>query len=250
MKIKRIVAVTMALIMMLALMTACKSDKTDNSSDDASGVSSTASSESTASSATSESSEGAESPDSAESSAVESTTSDATTPDTTITSDAPASSDDSTVSDSTTEDDSSEETSDTPTDIVLSDTTYTVVLEKKDNTVNVTVYFPGVANVPSGKLVLATNNDLKYVAGSAKWHVDMSVINEKYPKFGREDLCVSFASANGAIAKGTVVLTAQYTLADGASLSADDIFSPEWRLTDMNGTSTNEKNGNVKVIVK
>ncbi len=264
---KKIFAIIIASLMMLTLLTAC-GDEESTSSDGNSSVESIESVESAEASVSSEdtadasveSNETSESAVSVETSeenvSVEETSEQVSVPESSV---ADSSEPDSSVADPSEPDssvaDSSEPESsavvEIPEDIQISDSTYTIVLEEKSGTVTATIYFPKVENTVSGKLVLAYSSDLEYVVGSAKVEaaLSMNAVNENYPKFQRKDLCFNFANMTP-IAGGTVMFSAQFKLAKGASLSKDLIMSPEWNLITSTGERTTEKDGAVSVIVK
>ncbi len=237
---KKILAIILALTMMTAILTACSDKEPAETSDDKSAdvvISTSTDAEST------------ENNNSTESTVSVEVSTPVSSDDTTEESSADASSAD----ESSAVVDSSVDTSidiDVPDDIQLSKTTYTVVLETNDEGVTTaTAFFPAVDDIVSGKLVLGFGQELSYVSGSLKTSFQNFAANDKYPKFDREDLCISFATPTP-VTEGTVVLTAQFIIAPGGTLSADDVFSPEWRMTNSKGESINEKTEDVLVIVK
>ncbi len=269
MKMKKIVATVLALLMMLALMTACKDDKNGNETsapaDESGEVSATTSEISdvvTGDVTTTD--------DSKESSAETETTAETTTETTDETTDNSISADvdssaetvstpDSSVADSSAPDVSENDTSapesseeDKPVEIPIGSKTYTVALiNNGDGTVTANVYFPNVvSDGGAGKVVLSASSDLTYIEGSAKSDIGMKAINEKYPTTdGAEDVCISYASSEPLTA-GFLVFSADYKLADGATLTEDDIISPEWKFTFSDGVSnTHQEDGPVTVVV-
>lgn len=116
-----------------------------------------------------------------------------------------------------------------------------VTKDNGDGTVTVTAYAP--EGVFSGKLVISNTANLEYVSGSAKYS-GSNIFNENYSKNGAVGVCIVFAFSNSLTEK-TEVLSVDYKIIGDAAVSASDIFSNEWNLT--NGTEfiANQNNGPV-----
>ena len=140
--------------------------------------------------------------------------------------------------DASSDDDSSDDdSSDDVEEIVIADPTYTVTYSvNEDGTANITVTTPeGVGN---GKVLLAVSENLTLVEGSATTATGGAL------NVTDNGIVVSFASAT-TFAEGTVVISADYTVAEGAEITADDFNVPTWQLGDGDTTLTTDADGDV-----
>lgn len=135
--------------------------------------------------------------------------------------------------DDSSDDDSSEDVE----EIVIADPTYTVTYSvNEDGTANITVTTPeGVGN---GKVLLAVSENLTLVEGSATTATGGAL------NVTDNGIVVSFASAS-TFAEGTVVISADYTVAEGAEITADDFNVPTWQLGDGDTILTTDADGDV-----
>lgn len=115
------------------------------------------------------------------------------------------------------------------------------IKDNGDGTATVTAYAP--AGAFSGKIVIDTTSDLTYIPGSA---VCEGVLNEEYNKNGVSGVCVAFAF-HTALRQDTVVFTAKYNITVGADITAEDIYSEEWNLTNGSEFIANQNDGPVDV---
>ncbi|MBE6677783.1 MAG: hypothetical protein E7597_03205 [Ruminococcaceae bacterium] len=127
----------------------------------------------------------------------------------------------------------------------VASTTYTLSFEDNENgTGTLTVTLP--ANIQNGKIAIKTSADLSYVANSAQSPIDGTVNDTAVSTKG---IVVSFAEARS-YNENAVLLTAEYTIASGAQITADDIIVDSWKLGDGTSYVSTNADGNVNVIIK
>lgn len=119
-----------------------------------------------------------------------------------------------------------------------------VVVDNGDGTATVTAFAP--AGVFSGKIVVCTNDNLSYIAGSG---VSAYVLNESYDRNGVKGVCVTFASAVQ-VKEKIEIFKGLYKIAEGKTLGSGDVYSAEWNLTNGQDTIGSQANGNVEVEVE
>jgi len=148
---------------------------------------------------------------------------------------------DSSVEDSSVEDSSVEDSS--VVEIPVAGTTFKVLVkENGDGTVTITATVP--ADIDSGKIVVSVSDDLTIVPGSLAASVAGSTLNENYTKGDVSGATNAFAGTT-ANPEGTVAFTANYTLAEGATLDTSDVTVPEWNLSTNSVKVGTQKDGNV-----
>ncbi len=232
MNFKKIFVLTIAVLMMLTMLTACKEDKKE-------ATSSVESTEATSvENTTAETTGAVEETSPAEESSTEAS----------VEVSAAVSEDDttSTPDSSEPEEISLEENSGDDTVEVAKDTYTVIVKNNGDGTVTVTAYTPAAEDVMAGKLVIAVSDKLTYVADTLKCDISLSEVNPNYPT----GAAIAFA-ATQTVPAGCVAFTATYELADGASVSADDITAPEWRIQNSKGDIiANNTTKTVQIVVE
>jgi len=118
-----------------------------------------------------------------------------------------------------------------------------VISDNDDGTVTVTAYAP--AGAYSGKLVITNSTKLSYVADSASFPAG-SIFNSEYSKNGISGICIVFAFSNELTEK-TQVISLNYNVINDADISAADVYSEEWNLTDGTEFIANQNNGPISV---
>ena len=122
-----------------------------------------------------------------------------------------------------------------------------VITEDGNGTATITAALP--EGIGSGKIVIDTADDISLVAGSVT-SLAGSFCNENYNRNGVTGVCVSFANSSGGhYAEGTIVFSAKYIVAEGATLDKDDIIVGEWNLSDGIERLASQKDGGVAVEV-
>ncbi len=112
--------------------------------------------------------------------------------------------------------------------VSLTDKAFTVyIIKGEENSYTVKAVVP--AGVSSGKLVLTPSKNLTLKAGSLKTVAGNAVLNEKYDRDGVKGACIVFAFLN-TLPANTVVFEAEYSAADGASITAADLTANAWNI--------------------
>lgn len=107
--------------------------------------------------------------------------------------------------------------------------------------VTVTVSLPD--GIGSGKILLDSSADLTYVSGSFSSPI-LATYNENYDGADGTGLNVAFASSEQ-YDKDTVAFTAEFTAAEGAQITVDDIVVRLWNLSDGERRISDQTNGDV-----
>ncbi len=115
-----------------------------------------------------------------------------------------------------------------------------VAKNNNDGTVTISVRLP--SGVGNGKVVVTVSDNLSYIDGSASSEVN-GLINDDGVNFN--GVAVSFASATF-FDEDTVVLSADYKLKDGATLTEEDFWCDDWELGD--GTVWLSKSTDCEII--
>lgn len=127
------------------------------------------------------------------------------------------------------EDDSADSTDESF--VSLSDKAFTVyVIKGEGNSYTVKGVIP--AGVYSAKIVVSTGENLKLKEGTLKAEATNSsntIVNEKYNRNGIKGACTTFAGVQS-LPENTVVFEAEYIGAEGAEISAADVYVKEWNL--------------------
>jgi len=128
----------------------------------------------------------------------------------------------------------------------VAQTTYNVtVTENENGTVTVTATLP--ANIESGKIVVCVSDSLTIIKDTLKCNATgQVVVNEEYKRNGLNGACAVFASTT-ANAEGTVAFTADYTVAEGATVTETDITVPEWNVAAKSIKIGTQKDGKVNL---
>jgi len=107
--------------------------------------------------------------------------------------------------------------------------TYTITLTNNGNgSYTVTAALP--AGISAGKIVVSTSDRLSLVESSLVSPIG-GATNPYYDRSGVCGANVSFATAS-VLPEGSVVFFAKYVAEAGADIGAEDIFVPEWSLSD------------------
>ena len=151
-------------------------------------------------------------------------------------------SDDASSDDVSADDSSDDDSSDDVEEIVIADPTYTVTYSvNEDGTANITVTTPeGVGN---GKVLLAVSDKLALIVDEEG---NASVSSDVGDTINVTDagIVISFASTR-TFPAGTVVLSADFTVAEGAVITTDDFNVPTWQLGDGDNMLTTDADGDV-----
>ncbi|MBQ3196022.1 MAG: hypothetical protein IJB65_06095 [Clostridia bacterium] len=117
-----------------------------------------------------------------------------------------------------------------------------IAKENGDGTVTISAKLP--SGIGNGKVVLTVSDKLSYIEGSAS-SGNGGFVNDNGSFNG---VAVTFATATF-FDEGTTVLTANYKLSEGASLSTDDFWCDNWELGDGNvWLSNSEECDEIKFI--
>ncbi len=122
-----------------------------------------------------------------------------------------------------------------------------VITEDGNGTATITAALP--EGIGSGKIVIDTADDISLISGSVT-SLAGGFCNENYNRNGVTGVCVTFANSSGGhYAEGTIVFSAKYIVADGATLDKDDIIVGEWSLSDGMERLAGQEDGGVAIEV-